>query len=740
MVFFEWEEEPSWKTVETAVANRIDRIKHDTRHRPLQILCVRVLRTQQTLDEREEAARMASFRKRTDLDASCVLSANCETPVTAARRLAAPLRELADAGYRLEARRLKQVKACVKTTQAALYVRLQFKIGFYDEFRQDWRAAVSNYRDAYDQLTASLNQFPGVHRLEAKAVGEFLNYKLCAILVRMDSRGEAVRQFRGHLRSYKPQTAPEEVSFEHWAWVARQYFVFGQLLEAAASPEGKPDAKPDSAADRWQWPALYYHAAAQATKRRRKAAEALCGVCPPGGGSADGAAPLPEGGYYGQLELVQQSAPADAVFGALVKREETVQHSLKLVELLSRAYEHFKRRGECRRMIHGLVGEMAEEYFLQGENGKAQKLFDSISPSYREEGWSAILGITLGRLLDCAARLRDGPRFAKTALELMAAPPGAEGERLRRAQHAQAELWAVLGLSPPTGIPAATLDPGAASALKEGLAGAPPFDVTGHPLLRASASFDAEETFTSQEVGFSVELTFFCPEPISLSALSVRCTEEEYCGELSSGGPSGTTELRRTEDLAFEPGVTRTFSFRTVAASATEDLRVTQIVSRLDGGLTLAWDAGKAVRPARTPTQAPAVTAAGARILPPEAKASVVLECAGPVLVDEFFPLKLVAAANDDTVQQGAVSVTPAPADTTSARILTMELAPAPADGVSSLPVPTQRPHVTSTRAVRSRCLRLRLAPTWRSRRLPAARHQARSSWRWRAPTTHRPT
>lgn len=45
----------------------------------------------------------------------------------------------------------------------------QFKIGFYDEFRQDWRAAVSNYRDAYDQLTASLNQFSGVERLEAKA-------------------------------------------------------------------------------------------------------------------------------------------------------------------------------------------------------------------------------------------------------------------------------------------------------------------------------------------------------------------------------------------------------------------------------------------------------------------------------------------------------------------------------------------------------------------------------------------
>jgi trafficking protein particle complex subunit 11 len=127
VVLFEWEEKPTWKAVEAEVGNRIDRIRHDSRHRPVQILCVRVVHTQQTLDEREEAARQASFRKRADLEPSCILSANCETPVTAARRLAPTLRELADVGYKMEARRLKQVKACVKTTQAALYVRLQVR-------------------------------------------------------------------------------------------------------------------------------------------------------------------------------------------------------------------------------------------------------------------------------------------------------------------------------------------------------------------------------------------------------------------------------------------------------------------------------------------------------------------------------------------------------------------------------------------------------------------------------------
>ena len=710
VVLFEWEEKPTWKAVEAEVGNRIDRIRHDSRHRPVQILCVRVVHTQQALDEREEAARLASFRKRTDLDPAYILSVNCETPVTAARRLAPALRELADAGYKLEARRLKQVKACVKTTQAALYVRLQFKIGFYDEFRQDWRAAVSNYRDAYDQLTASLNQFPGVERLEAKVVAEYLNYKLCAILVRMDSRGEAIRQFRGHLRSYKPQTAPAEVSFEHWAWVARQYFVFGQLLEAASS---QPEANPDTgaAADRWQWPALYYHAAAKATKQRRKAAEALCGVCPPGAGSADGAARLPEGGYYGQLELVRLQSPPENIFGELIKLEETVQHSLKLVELLSRAYEHFKRRGACRRMIHGLVGEMAEEYYLQGEYSKAQKLFDSISPSYREEGWGPILGSTLGRVLDCAVRLHDGQRFAQAALELMAVPRTSTGAglqedqgRLRRAQQTQAELWAVIGEAPPqqdAGV-TATLDSAAAAALRESLYGGVPaadartslFDVTSHPLLRATAGFDSAETFTSQEVGFFVEVTFFGPGPLRLDKISAQCTEADYSSELTDGQSKDTFALVRTEDLTFQPAVPRRFTFQTTAIRAAENVRISDIQFLLAGGLALRWDASAAITALEMVDELKSVdldtatndssAAAETKVLPPEAKASVSLEYDAPVLVDEFFALKVLAAANEDTVQHGAVTVVPASGDTTNCKVLASDLSPTRAEGVRS--------------------------------------------------------
>lgn len=578
----------------------------------------------------------------------------------------------------------------------------QFKIGFYDEFRQDWRAAVSNYRDAYDQLTASLSQFPGVERLEAKAVAEYLNYKLCAILVRMDSRAEAIRQFRGHLRSYKPQTAPDEVGFEHWTWIARQYFLFGQLLEAASSQaETKPD--PAVLADRWQWPGLYYHAAAKATKQRRKAAEALCGMRVPGAeSSAGGPGQLPEGPYYGQLQLVLLSKQSPAtVFDELIKRETVVQHSLKLVELLSRAYEHFKRRGECRRMIHNLVGEMAEEYYLQGEYGKAQKLFESICPSYREEAWGPVLGVTLRKLMDCAVRMRDGRRFVQAALELMAVPQASTGagieldeDRARRAQQTQAELWAVLGAAPLVGANA-MLDTESTAALRDSINGGDStihFDVTNHPLVRVKASFDAAETFTSQEVAFSLEIVLFGPGPLQFSKIQVRCTEEEYHAELTDGPPNDTPSvaLERTESLQFHPSVPRRFLFQSTATRAAENVRVNDILFVLAEGLSLRWDASAAASVPEAGDEFKSVELGTSEItiLPPEAKASVSLEYDAPVLVDEFFPVTVVAAANEDTVQHGAVTIVPAPGDSTNCKVLAPDLSPAE-NGVSSTDHPT---------------------------------------------------
>jgi hypothetical protein len=239
VVLFEWDEKPDWRAVEADVGNRIDRIKHNTRHRPAQILCVRIQRNQQPLNQREESERAVSCstrvlahrvtrstqylsfgrhisgaRSRTVLLIPLLAGPGPPPPLphagqpaqaSGSRRRVRGLRPDRDGGpggaqagtcsaragrHRAQAR--GQAPACLAqverqdraggpvrsyppnlrfTSHCSLgrgvrrYVRLQFKIGFYDEFRQDWRAAVSSYRDAYDQLTASLNQFPGVSGL-----------------------------------------------------------------------------------------------------------------------------------------------------------------------------------------------------------------------------------------------------------------------------------------------------------------------------------------------------------------------------------------------------------------------------------------------------------------------------------------------------------------------------------------------------------------------------------------------
>jgi hypothetical protein len=151
---------------------------------------------------------------------------------------------------------------------------------------------------------------------------------------------------------------------------------------------------------------------------------------------------------------------------------------------------------------------------------------------------------------------------------------------------------------------------------------------------------------------------------------------------------TSSSALNRTEELVFQPAVSRRFTFRTTASQAAEDVRISDIVFVLaGGGLSLRWDASTAaVSVSETGDEfqsvelgvgAPEIT-----VLPPEAKASVVLEYDAPVLVDEFFAVTIVAAANEDTVQHGAVTIVPAPGDSTNCKVLSSDLSPASAEGV----------------------------------------------------------
>ena len=319
-------------------------------------------------------------------------------------------------------------------------------------------------------------------------------------------------------------------------------------------------------------------------------------------------------------------------------------------------------------MIHGRVSEMAEEYYLQGEYTKAQKLFESITPSYRKEGWSVILNATLERILHCSVRLIDGRHFAQTALELLAIPQGrTDPDAWQKAAQMQAELWAVLGIPPcldlETAVP--VINPDTATALRNaGLCDqAPPFDVTNHKLLDCIVSFDVAEVFALLEFRFFFDITVRAPGTIQFQALSASCSNEQFSVELIDDGTPSLPEnmaLRRPEQLSFAPGVARRFSFSATADQACE-IRFMDVVLSLSNAVSLRWDATTAVESSlgseygwarKGPTVCSAL-----KVLAPEAKATIVVEQSPPALVDEYFPLTVVTSANEDNIGQGSLSL-----------------------------------------------------------------------------------
>jgi len=101
--------------------------------------------------------------------------------------------------------------------------------------------------------------------VEMKAVAEQLHFKISNLLLHGAKETEAVRWFREHASWYKQMMGPFEGAFLHWAWVSRQFQVFGELLQnrlATASQTPTPNSAMRGQpviSERELQPAHYYH-------------------------------------------------------------------------------------------------------------------------------------------------------------------------------------------------------------------------------------------------------------------------------------------------------------------------------------------------------------------------------------------------------------------------------------------------------------------------------------------------
>ncbi|KAI8146339.1 Gryzun, putative trafficking through golgi-domain-containing protein [Fennellomyces sp. T-0311] len=311
-------------------------------------------------------------------------------------------------------------------------LRYDFKTGYFQEARQDVEGATKSYESAYtlvaDMLAPKSSITPNQAGLpvyskrweEARALVDCISIKICTFYLFMNDPASALTQLNGHLhmiQSYSSNWGIGEQSFEYWAWLSKQYRIFGDLIDLAVqhgfkipiptaymSTSGSPNQShplmtgnaPNSIigcnpAAILQHPGFYYHLAAMCCAERRR--------------------------RFLEADSNTQEPPATA-WEVLLANERQVDHSGLTIELLTKSYEQFKKYRNGRMTLY-LAAEIAGTYYETSKFEMALKFFERIGKTYRKENWNMILTSILRWSLRCAKELGSWERAIECLVELM---------------------------------------------------------------------------------------------------------------------------------------------------------------------------------------------------------------------------------------------------------------------------------------------------------------------------------
>lgn len=97
---------------------------------------------------------------------------------------------------------------------------------------------------------------------EIKTIAGIINYKLCKLFFDIKHPIDAIDQFRKHIDIFRNKVGPEDIAFEHSAWISKQFELMGEIFEDAIK-------KGFLSAVQTQHPGFYYHSAANHCIQRR---------------------------------------------------------------------------------------------------------------------------------------------------------------------------------------------------------------------------------------------------------------------------------------------------------------------------------------------------------------------------------------------------------------------------------------------------------------------------------------
>jgi len=294
---------PEWAAVEAAIVTAVGDVRAALEGRRGDALVLLVqpppsAGTPGWADERAvaEAAgeRMTALRRKAGLDGSSLtlLFASDFAGGAPSRPLAqfeAAVRERALAYYARRKQRLAALVKGMKWTlplQAPLRARLMFKLAHLSEFRARPVKAAKYYQAAFGALAEGVRVAADADLLQYRAVAEIVTYKLLAhylsyraapVPVAPGRTGQpgifaANSHMQQHLRAFEGAVGDPGLQCDHWAWVSRQYALWGELLARTVAPS--VETKPLALAS------PQFHSAALYAIRRRRAAEAAGIIAP----------------------------------------------------------------------------------------------------------------------------------------------------------------------------------------------------------------------------------------------------------------------------------------------------------------------------------------------------------------------------------------------------------------------------------------------------------------------------
>lgn len=442
-----------------------------------------------------------------------------------------------------------------KTNHSLLFVRHQFKLGFLNELRNDPQTAIKHYAQSYHHLLELRSTDTNLH--EIRVVAAIINYKICRLDFALNLPRDAIAQFRRHIDLFRQKTGPKELIFEHYAWLSKQYHIFGDVFEEAVRL-GLP-------AVQTQHPGFYYQHAAQYAVLRRKTALQVCkDVSAPVSDLLEGWDKLE---FYGQrpwrpgkhsLEPPEQEREAEGIKEVQYHEVKEVNHSNTIIPLFSSAISQFKKY-RCPCIKRHLMVQMAEEYHQANDPSKALTLLNHVMWDYRNEKWWSLLSSISALALQCAYSTNAITEYIGLALEFMGPRLQASDEERKRVHDNLMNLLNGQPPDPESGISQETVGPiteAWANLLESQMSPITVDMTTLVPCLEVRASFQKSQYHVDEEVHVTLKIRNSYQSSIMLSSIGLVTNIPSYNDWLVETKPEKLTLAPKqvTEiELLFKP-------------------------------------------------------------------------------------------------------------------------------------------------------------------------------------------